>query len=397
MKKTPSGTDDRWAHLRACYKPGAMAHPFDSRTPAPVGLPPCLPGLDGLRGLAILMVLAHNASLLEDAKGWAKGLEAAFDLGWIGVQLFFVLSGFLITGVLRRSAATPGRWKRFLWRRGLRIFPLYFSSLLALFVVLPLFTALPAALRHDQSHQVWLWTFTANWAPQFAAVFKALPHYWSLAIEEQFYLLWPLAVWRLSRQRLLGLCMALFVLAWLVRWLMWRAHMPPDWVYESSLTRMDALVAGAALALAVESQRFLAWCRQHTRPLLVGLVGLMLLGMLASGGVFPRTTWRGQVWGFAVLSLLFTGVVLLGALSRGGWLHGGGLRALGRYSFSIYLFHKPLHDMLMAPWFLAHQPLAAASGFWALAYLAAFTALCLALGWVLYQGFERHFLALKPA
>jgi peptidoglycan/LPS O-acetylase OafA/YrhL len=128
----------------------------------------------------------------------------------------------------------------------------------------------------------------------------------------------------------------------------------------------------------------------------VGLCGLLVFGALASGGLFPRTTWRGQVWGLAALSVLFAGVVLLGALSHGGWFHGGGLRALGRYSFSIYLFHKPLHDVLVAPWFLAHQPTAATSGLLALAYLAAFTALCMGLGWVLYQGFERHFLALKP-
>jgi peptidoglycan/LPS O-acetylase OafA/YrhL len=342
-------------------------------------------------------VLAHNTSVLEGASGWAKALEVALNVGWVGVQLFFVLSGFLITGVLRRSADAPGRWKRFMLRRGWRIFPLYFGSLMVCFLLLPLFTVLPADWQHDQAHQAWLWSFSTNWAPYFGVAFKALPHYWSLAVEEQFYLLWPLAVWHLPRRRLMALCLGLFVLAWLVRLWMWRAHLPPEWVYESSLARMDALVAGAALALALESKRLLALARQHLMGLLLVTALLLLGGAVASGGLFPRTTWRGQVWGLAALSLAFAGVVLVGALAPGGGLQSRALRALGRYSFCIYLFHKPLHDGLIGPWFMAHHPAAVGSGPWALAYLAFFTALCFGLGWVVYQGFERHFLALKPA
>src|SRR4051794_26430990 len=108
-----------------------------------------LPSLDGVRGLAILLVLAHNFNVLPgDEGGIARVIALATNAGWIGVQLFFVLSGFLITGVLLDSRGAPNYYQAFFGRRVLRIFPLYYGTLFVAFVVLPLVGAPAPDGRH---------------------------------------------------------------------------------------------------------------------------------------------------------------------------------------------------------------------------------------------------------
>src|SRR5215470_15487207 len=122
-----------------------------------------LPGLDGVRGLAILLVLAVH--FVGNATPVSFGERIAVKLGnygVLGVDLFFVLSGFLITGLLLDSKGRPRYFRNFYARRTLRIFPLYYAVLAILFLVLPLVVALPAPLEDARRHQIWLWTYTAN-------------------------------------------------------------------------------------------------------------------------------------------------------------------------------------------------------------------------------------------
>jgi peptidoglycan/LPS O-acetylase OafA/YrhL len=128
-------------------------------------------------------------------------LTAFSSAGWIGVQLFFALSGFLITAALLDSQDGLHYFRNFYAKRALRILPLYYAVLLALLVVLPWFIAPRVPYSYEQ--QATLWLFVLNWTQASPYGFG---HFWSLAIEEQFYLLWPLVVWRLAPRRLVTVC-----------------------------------------------------------------------------------------------------------------------------------------------------------------------------------------------
>src|SRR3954464_3713102 len=134
------------------------------------GNPPArghLPALDGLRGLAIVLVLfTHAIALpLEPVQGSLdSAVHALARIGWTGVDLFFVLSGFLITGILLDTRNEPRRWSRFFARRSLRIFPLYYGVLVALFVILPLVArhwTEPTYLTLEKN-QAWYWLYAVN-------------------------------------------------------------------------------------------------------------------------------------------------------------------------------------------------------------------------------------------
>ena len=175
------------------------------------------PVLDGIRGLAIFAVLWHHLvtfSGLEPAVRLDYHLWRTGSWGWVGVDLFFVLSGFLITGILYDSRSSGRYYFNFFGRRALRILPLYYGVLAVAFLVVPAFLA-PRSAEALTRDQAWYWLYLIN--VKFA--FDGWPepaylgHFWSLAIEEQFYLIWPLVVRMLSRRRLLLVCMVCFLAA----------------------------------------------------------------------------------------------------------------------------------------------------------------------------------------
>src|SRR5205814_3960566 len=132
---------------------------MSSPSPAPahpVSPPARLPTLDGLRAIAILLVVPHNLDLIATFDG-AQLVVAALHRGWIGVQLFFVLSGFLITGILLDARDAPDYYRSFFVRRALRIFPLYYATLLVLFVLLPALGLVPASFKCDAMVELSYW------------------------------------------------------------------------------------------------------------------------------------------------------------------------------------------------------------------------------------------------
>ncbi len=160
-----------------------------------------IPALEGVRGVAILAVLAHQ--LLIDGYAGGRALEILrmpFQTGWAGVQLFFVLSGFLITGILLDTRRAENFWSSFYARRALRIFPVYYLLLAVTYAIAP------------HRHQVFYWLYLAN-LRQLAAgpAVESLGHCWSLSVEEQFYLVWPFAVRLLDERGLVRLCAAIVV------------------------------------------------------------------------------------------------------------------------------------------------------------------------------------------
>ncbi len=230
--------------------------------------------LDGVRGLAVISVMVFHFDFLarqDRALPMDVVLDKVTGLGWAGVDLFFVLSGFLITGILVDTRGAPNALRNFYARRVLRIFPLYYAFLVALFIVLP-------ALHHVRSPQYvwlrasqgWFWLYLTNvWVllrNGVAASLFGTAHLWSLAVEEQSYLLWPAVVLACGRRGTLAACAAALGLSPLLRLLMFREGVSPYVMYTFTFSHLDGLAFGAALALVIRSPRARSFATRAALP-----------------------------------------------------------------------------------------------------------------------------------
>jgi peptidoglycan/LPS O-acetylase OafA/YrhL len=367
---------------------------------SPIRLPEHLPSLDGVRGAAILLVLFHEFDLLEHVAFSSFGrlvVNHAVAVGWVGVQLFFVLSGFLITGILLDTRERPGYFRSFYIRRVLRIFPLYYGALLLFLVVLPGLGMAPAEWRENQ---LWYWAYLSNWN---LAEGKAMPHFWSLAVEEQFYLLWPFVVLRFSARPLLNLCIAVAIASLAIRTTMVLGGISPDAIYEFSTSRMDALALGGAAAAVLRLPDGPPAFLRFPRRLWAFAWVLAIIGLVTTH-FYQRTTPLGQTLGYSVLAIVFATVIYAQALVDADagpalrwplFLRSRFLRALGTYSYGMYVVHRPLQDLIGKPALQAlgfGEELGLGVG---LAYILAATLVTFLAGMLTYWCYERHFLALK--
>ena len=309
-----------------------------------------------------------------------------------------MLSGFLITGILLDARGVPGATSAFYARRFLRIFPLYYGTLFVAFVVLPTIGPVPAALAHDRAHQVWLWTYLSNWVSTTDAGSQAFPHFWSLAVEEQFYLAWPFALRGLAPRRCLKLCASVALTALGARLALLAAGVPRAAIYTFSVTRMDALALGAAGAAALRIPTLAGRLVALRRWLPRASLAVFSAGALATHG-YALGTFAGQSVGYSFLSVTFTLVVLAAAISdlapSRSWLRAAPLRALGKYSYAVYVFHKPLHDFVGKP-LLGRLGLdASRSAAVACAYVTAGLLVTFVAAYMSYHLYEKYFLRLK--
>lgn len=309
-----------------------------------------LPVLDGLRGVAILLVLVLHFTMYGGPPGEAgiDGFVHRFALaGWVGVDLFFVLSGFLITGILYDAKGGERYFRNFYARRILRIFPLYYGALVFFLVLLPWLWPGHEGLAQLRSEGIWYWTYLVNVriAREGWPDFGALGHFWSLAVEEQFYLLWPLAVFLLRRRPLMALCAGAAGLAVGARLALHLADREAA-AFVLLPARLDALAAGALLALAVRGPGGLPaavrWAKPAAAVALAGLVALFIW----KGGL-PAEDPAVAVAGYSLLAVLFAGVLALALAAApegrpGRWLAAPWLVFFGRYSYGLYVLHHPL-------------------------------------------------------
>jgi peptidoglycan/LPS O-acetylase OafA/YrhL len=360
-----------------------------------------LSALDGLRGVAILLVLAHNLDAVPRGTGVAARLLALpLDIGWIGVQLFFVLSGFLITRGLLAEQGSPTYFRSFFIRRTLRIFPLYFATLLVLLVLWPAFGSLPPGMESERQHQVWLWLFLSNWTETLGFNGGGLPHFWSLAVEEQFYLLWPFVVFRRSPRQIVRLCAFIMVASLVARTASLLAGIQPQAVYVWTVYRMDALAMGSALAALGAMPQASDWLRRHASRAPALAVACLVAGAVLTRA-YPRTTFTTQTIGYTLLALVF-GLAVVALVfdprTRAAWwlrpMTSRPLMSIGRYSYAMYIFHKPLHDLIGLPLLQRGWGNEYGAGV-GLAYLAIASAITYGLAWFSYHAFEKHFLGLK--
>jgi peptidoglycan/LPS O-acetylase OafA/YrhL len=310
-----------------------------------------VPALDGLRGIAILLVLLwHAVFSMETSSRLVAKILAPGLLTWSGVDLFFVLSGFLIGGILLDARASPRYFQTFYIRRAYRIFPLYFA-VIALFLVRHLpFRLLPGHFGDVTPIAIPWWsyvTLTQNfWMARqgdFGAV--AVAATWSLAVEEQFYLTIPLLVRMIRPKRLLYVLLSVAVAAPLLR--IAPRHILKDGglaCYVLMPCRADALCLGVLSAMLVRSQR--AWnLLLDKRKALYGMTAIVCAGVAFmtyegyDGASVPMTTL-----GYSVLALLYTGCLLIAVSTSFGSvvLHNSALMGLGTLAYCSYLLHVPM-------------------------------------------------------
>lgn len=365
-----------------------------------------LPGLDTLRAVAILMVmLYHLGGFLPE------GLHGVGRYGWMGVDLFFVLSGYLIGSQLLKPYRVAERpsLREFYRRRAYRILPAYL-------VVLLLYVAWPAWREAAMLPPLWqMLTFTSNLF--FDPHHRAFSHSWSLCVEEHFYLVLPLLVlWMMRRPSLgktvlsigavvgFGLVLRGYELLPLLAPFGWKGgrQIPEDfypfffrYLYYPTYTRLDGLVAGVTLAL-IRTFRPGWWeglaRRGHTSLLMgVGLVGVVAW-IFRDGGMGDNT--RLVAWGTVVgLPLLAAGLGLMVAssMSENGWLgrvRVPGSRLVATLAFSLYLTHKAIAhlDRMYLPWLNEVRDGRA---------LLVYGVSCFAAAGMLYLGVERPFMVLR--
>ncbi|HEX4406504.1 MAG TPA: acyltransferase [Polyangia bacterium] len=359
-----------------------------------------LPALDGVRGIAIALVVAHMLNpLVSPAGPAAKALVLAFGMGWVGVQLFFVLSGFLITGILLDTRGAENFLSAFFARRVLRIFPLYYATLFVTFALVPLLGVTGPALAHDRGHQIWLWTYLENWVAPFAAGSRVFPHFWSLAVEEQFYLIWPFVLRGRGARSCLVLCLALAAASLAARIALLAVGGSSDEIYTFTVTRMDALALGGAGAAALRIPNLSTHLTARRGRLWWTAAALGLGGMLLTRG-YSRESVSGATLGYTILSVTFAlGVVAAAAAdvtrAPASWLRASPLRALGRYSYGMYVFHKPLHDLVGKRLLARLGTAASRSPALACIYVTCGLAVTFAAAYVSYRVFESRFLRLK--
>jgi peptidoglycan/LPS O-acetylase OafA/YrhL len=324
--------------------------------------------LDGVRGLAILMVVVHNASWIQSHEAPSfiiKLTIAVTSTWWVGVSLFFVLSGVLITGILVTDRGSPGYFQSFFVRRALRIFPLYYAFLAIAFFVGPRVIDNPEWQASVRDNQLWYWTYLQNW-PRDNGAIAGLPHLWSLAVEEQFYLVWPVVVLLIPPRILAAVCFAIVAITPVIRFMALSLSLPHAKTFVYAVARWDALAIGALIAILLHGERGRAWLQQYAFPV-AGLSLTALLFFVAIHRGFHAGDPEVDVYGQLLIAVLFAAVIggtvvsagtigtaLQRALSRP-WL-----RFLGKYSYAIYLFHAPMHH-LSAPqlshWVNSGEPL----------------------------------------
>ena len=289
-----------------------------------------IPQLDAVRGLAILVVMFHNIS----PKYPLFHSDQLFRDGWMGVDLFFVLSGLLITGILLDTKQSAGYFKNFYVRRCLRIWPLYYSLLFFMFVVVRFLNSSEYHLVVQTSSPWWAFPlFLQNFLLAISTnAAGPLGVTWSLAIEEQFYLVWPLVVRFSSITQLRQLAIAEICLSPMLRYYLWLHHVD---LYTNIFCRLDGLMAGALLALLIRSDNFVP-----SKLLQRAWILLLIAAPLA----FLTEAFHARWIVFSFTALASAAFVYVAMFSERKWLQrimtNQFLVYTGTISYGLYLLHK---------------------------------------------------------
>lgn len=299
------------------------------------------PALDGIRGYGFLLVFIIHYfppyQLTQIGSISSRTLKGLESVAYFAVPMFFVLSGYLIGGILFNTRNREGYFRVFYSRRVIRIFPLYYLTLLVI-------AAIDTALKFPLRFQFWShFLYIQNLFPDFHRYTTpiVLVQYWSLASEEQFYMLWPLAVWFFpQRRKLLGIATLLVTISCVVRLAGAHLFSFPEQVRYFSLTRSDAILMGVILGLVFRESYF-AQIRVYAKW--VALVGVATLAIwsFSKDLAWPQS-FRGQAFVIPWANITAVAIVIyvmddncwLSRICRFQWI-----RWMGRMSYSLYIFH----------------------------------------------------------
>jgi peptidoglycan/LPS O-acetylase OafA/YrhL len=366
----------------------------------PAAFRPHVPALDGIRGLAVLLIMAVHllASNTNTGIRFFDFLSAILSAAWTGVDLFFVLSGFLITGILYDSVSSKDYFKNFYARRVLRIFPLYYGFLLLLIcLTYPLHLQWHGTQYILLSYTENLGIFTKDFTGFRPAPFVNLNHFWSLAVEEQFYLVWPCIVFFVRDARKLILtALVLCSAALALRFVMLAYGASTAEIYVFTGCRADSLMIGGALALTF---------RTRLRPVLLRYSGIAFFVLFAAlacvagylGGLDEGNYFVESV-GYTIIAITYAGLIGT-VIARPAWtriaFENDIMRFFGKYSYGLYVFHYSLDAALTVP--LRHLVDAKfhskALGVVVSALIVGVLAVLVAFA--SYHLYEKHFLKLK--
>jgi peptidoglycan/LPS O-acetylase OafA/YrhL len=320
------------------------------------------------------------------------------------VDLFFVLSGFLITDILLKTVNQKQYFKNFYVKRVLRIFPLYYLSLILLLIILPRVKGFPLDFNYYINNQWWFWTYLQNWFLIFynpGNTTTAIQHYWSLAIEEQFYLIWPFIIFLVRKPKFLLWIVVLLLLGVIItRFTMWTMKIKDlNYFGFYTFTRIDGICIGSMLAIlhfmkSVFLKKYFTW-------VVLGLAGINFIFYFFNHQkqfTFPYLA----IIGYTTFATLFALAIHESIQEENKILKlilgNQVLRFFGKVSYSFYVFHWPVYLIFFEPvqrWVAAHSSLSAFN-------VNIVTSVLLTLAGLLasvcsYYGFERHFLKLKKA
>lgn len=360
--------------------------------------------LDGLRGVAILMVVAHHViGIVPPVNLPVAWTQWILEQGWAGVDLFFVLSGFLITGVLLDSRGAKNYFQAFYARRFLRIFPLYYGTLILVLGAAHFLHPYPAQLPIAADRKLY-WLYLVNWLCLWKGTWGAnyIAHFWSLAVEEQFYLVWPLCIWAFGRQGLKKGILFMCVAALAIRTIWVTVTGPSQAIVMATVTRMDSLLIGALAALLFREPQPLKEARRYLPWVATAGLGTFAAAVVLYAYAPRRAMWQfTQTGGFTLLALGFGALILQVVTEQGSRtrqqviLNFGALRQIGRYSYGLYVFHVPVigvYTLFVRP----SMPRNWLVNVWAgTATCLAIFLVSLLIAAVSYECFEKHLLKLK--
>jgi peptidoglycan/LPS O-acetylase OafA/YrhL len=367
-----------------------------TKTPLTLGR---LPFLDGVRGLAILFVLlVHSATLVQPMSAPEYAIKKMLAPLWIGVDVFFVLSGFLITGILMDSKSQRHYFLSFYVRRTLRIFPLYFFALALVFFAFPPLKVMP---QTPLSEQAWFWTYLFNWRAAFSHGVPGIDHFWSLAIEEQFYLVWPVLIYCIPNRRIPLLSVAIACGSILFRVFIVSSGLPIRYAYFMTPARMDDLAIGAFTACLVRDSGLCKRVTPWLAPALAVCVGAFAAAALIGRGLEPNKA-PAILFGTVAVAVLTSMVIFFCSSDprrsqrMRQFLSNRALTWMGIYSYGIYVYHVAIFawTKAAAEYFIGGDGMARRSLRVTVITVTAITASC-SVAFLSYHAFENRFLRLK--
>ncbi|MDD4973343.1 MAG: acyltransferase [Bacteriovorax sp.] len=355
--------------------------------------------LDGIRGIAIVIVMIYHLVGVLAVSGAdfhnpiSKLIFVFIDDGWMGVDLFFTLSGYLITSILLKTKAEPNYLKNFFMRRSLRIFPLYYFFLIIYFIVLPYFFGEYSRFQHLESRQVWYWTYMSNFEIFFKQKWSDPAHLWSLGIEEQFYWFWPFIVLLFSSRTFHWLTAIIFILQPLIRLAFVLSGVTGNVIPAFTFSHLDGLMVGAFIATSLYRQTF---TKESLRKWGYYLFFGGLLARLALPFIPVSFDIRRNVIAIDIWSLFSGGLILLSVTHAkesliNTLLTNRLLVFAGTYSYGLYMIHQLIFQYIAFKFgSIAGANLISLLQVGILGGIASFIG-----AWLLFKYFESPFLNLK--